>query len=541
MWASAPPALGESFSAITGSPLDGYLGCPNSFSTTVARDGYAYSDDWGRDASGIVPEALAEALRQAVETSGGTQAIGVRLDERDGGSRALVVAGDWLGSDDAPAVRLFGSQVSAAFDAARTIADLSRRNEELAALARVAELASEATDLSTLFARASDVVRPVAGYGGCAIFVADEASGSLVRVYAEGGTPELDSVSTRIPLSSPLGDVLRDRTARVVEVPFAGGDPGFMAAMDFRSLAWVPLVARSRSIGLLTAGFHGGAEVARGSLDLLSAVAAHFGSAIESHGLLSDLRRRVGELTLVVDVARAAAQLDPVLLLEAALRRVCETPGAEFAAAYLVEGNRLVLLSSVGLEHGRALAVAQLQAGEGAPGLAIARRAVVRARAGEVFGVDRRDGAGPPVGEAIAVPLLAKANAVGALVLGRAEGAPFTEGDAALLSSIGVQLGLAVDAARLFADVRRRLSDLEAVHALTLRVFANAPGDSGALLHDACRELVRALSARSAAVFLAPGAGGARSGSRRRWAPRRRPRRPRGSRSTSPRTSSRRR
>ena len=49
-------------------------------------------------------------------------------------------------------------------------------------------------------------------------------------------------------------------------------------------------------------------------------------------------------------------------------------------------------------------------------------------------------------------------------------------------------------------------ADLEAVHALTLRVFANEPGDVSALLKDGCRELVRVLSARAAAIFLvAPG------------------------------------
>jgi signal transduction histidine kinase len=57
---------------------------------------------------------------------------------------------------------------------------------------------------------------------------------------------------------------------------------------------------------------------------------------------------------------------------------------------------------------------------------------------------------------------------------------------------------------RNIAELSR--ADLEAVHALTLRVFANAPGDVGALLKDGCRELVRVLSARAAAIFLtAPG------------------------------------
>jgi signal transduction histidine kinase len=102
----------------------------------------------------------------------------------------------------------------------------------------------------------------------------------------------------------------------------------------------------------------------------------------------------------------------------------------------------------------------------------------------------------------IAVPLLAKAESVGVLVLARAQGAPFSDADAALLASIGVQLGVALDAARLFSDVRRRLADLEAVHAFALHVHANTAADVPSLLDEGCRDVVRALSARAAAVFL---------------------------------------
>jgi len=231
-------------------------------------------------------------------------------------------------------------------------------------------------------------------------------------------------------------------------------------------------------------------------------VGAHFASAIEAQGLLRDLRRRVEEATLLVDVARASAHLDPGLLLEGALRRVAATVGAPVAGAWLREGERLQLLSSVGMDPACAASVADLGPGEGAPGLALERRAAVRAPASEAFGPRAPAGACRALRAAIAVPLLTTSDAVGALLFARSEGAPFTDGDAALLGSIGAQLGVAVGAARLFVDVRKRLSDLEAVHALTLRVFTNAPGDVAALLQDACHELVGAVSAPSAAVFL---------------------------------------
>jgi len=504
VWAGVAPDLSAGFHALTGTPLDGYLGLPNDFSTRVAREGYAFSEDWGLDASRFMPDAFSGPVRTLVDTAGIAQAIAVRLEDRDP-ALALIVAGDWLRSDDGPAVRLFGAQVAAALAAARTIADLSRRNAHLAALNRVAQLAGEATDVAAFLSAAFDVVGPVAGFAGCAVYVHDEATGDLVRILEQGVTnAELTARTVRIPATSPIAQVVRDRVARAMPVPFPGGDPGMMEALRFRSAAWVPLVVRARAVGVLVAGFDGEVEVARGALDLLSAAGAHCASAIESHGLLSDLRRRVGELTLLVDVARASAQLDPVLLLDAALRRVRETIGAEFAVAYLRDGERLVLQSAAGIDAEAVRPIAELDAAAGAAGLALRRLGPAHGEVGSAFGgVASSVGPCGPRGPVIAVPLLAKSDAVGAVVLGRAEGAPFSDGDAALLSSIGVQLGVAVDAARLFSDVRRRLADLEAVHALAMRVHANAPGDLGALLEDGCREIARALSARAAAIYVA--------------------------------------
>jgi signal transduction histidine kinase len=384
------------------------------------------------------------------------------------------------------------------------LADLARRNAHLAVLVRVAELAGEVTDLPAFFARASEVVRPVAGYVGCAIFVTDEASGELVNVHLDHTAPPgLAERVRRIPLATPLGEVVRTRTARVTAIPYPGATPAIVEALPFRAMAWVPLVARSRGVGALAAAYATDVEAAQASVELLSSVGAHFASAIESHGLLADLRRRVDAQTLLLDVAKASAQLDPTLVLEGALRRVCATTGAEVGAAWLREDDRLVLHSTVGLDAVAASAVAELPLRGTVAGLSVERRAPVRVTADEALGRLLPGGRGAGLGAAIAVPLVAKAEALGALLVTRgADGARFNDGDAALLSSLGAQLGVALDSARLFADVRRRLADLEAVHALTLRIFANAPGDLGALLHDACGEVQRALSARAASVYL---------------------------------------
>ena len=306
--------------------------------------------------------------------------------------------------------------------ARQELQDLARRNAHLAVLVRVAELAGEVSDLPAFFAKACEVVRPVAGYTACAFWIVDEAAGDLARVHLDGRVPpEFEPRIRRSRLDSPLGEVVRTRAAQVTRVPYPGGTPGVVEAMPFQALAWVPLIARSRGVGALVAGFdgEGATEAAQASLELLTSVGAHFASALESHGLLADLRRRVDEQTLLLDLARASAQLDPTLVLEGALRRVCATTGAEVGAAWLRENDRLVLQSSAGLSDMEILAVAELPLQGAAAGLAVERRAPVRVPAAQALGAHLSGPRCAGLGDTIAVPLVAKAEPIGALLLAR--------------------------------------------------------------------------------------------------------------------------
>ena len=500
-WARMPEPIDVAFRTHLGRGYAGYRGRWSTFARAAWDEGASYTDDWGTVAGQVVPDERSDETRALAARLGLSHAIAVRLDERAAVRFYLVVMGDWLQAGDVAAFRLFGAQIAAALDASRAIADLSRRNAELAALNRIGELAGECGDLAEFFRAGTAVLREAAGIAGLGLFVVDPRAGELVAVFHDGISAEAAARVSRVPLNDPLAEVVRDRLARVVDRRDPGGE--ILAELGFDASAWVPLVARSRVLGVMATGFRVPPERVRARLDVIAAAGAHFASAIESHGLLADLRRRVGELTLLNDLAVASAQLDPVLLLDAALRRLTETLSAEVAAGYLRDGERLLLVAGVGMAPASARAIAQLVVGEGTAGLAVERLApVVSEDVRQLGGRCAPFGADEDVGPSAAVPLLAKTQALGAIVLGRRGARPFEDGEVALLSAIGVQLGVAVENARLFADVRRRLSDLEAVHALALRIFGNAPGDVRALLEDGCREAARALSCRAAVVLL---------------------------------------
>jgi len=499
VWAELPSPFAAVLETRLGRPLAGWLGPWTPLSRRAWETGAAFADDWVQHVAAFVPAPFAGEVRDAAAAARLSRAALVRLDERAAPRFYLVLAGDWIREGDVAALRLFGAQVAAALDAARAIAGLARQTVELAALNWLGEKVGEASDLHDLFRQASMVVSHTVGCDAVAIFVVDEGTGELVRTFDDSGSAQ-DGRPTRISLASDLGSVARTRTAAVVRTdePHQRASAS-LAAAGLRVAAWVPLAARSKVLGVMTVAWRTARTDEECRLDLLQGVGAHFAAAIEAQGLLQDLRRRVGELTLLNDLAVASATLDPVLLLDNALRRMCETFEADVAAAYLREGDRLVLQSSLGaLDRD-----GEGRVGEGISGLAVERRAPVVSHEEPGTGPrTRAERESQGIRADVAIPLLAQSEAVGALVLARRSLRPFTRSDVALLSAVGGQLGVAVENARLFAGVRRRLSDLEAVHEVALQIFGSAPGDVRALLDAGCRGVARALSVRATAILL---------------------------------------
>jgi len=502
-WSLLPGRAQAVFEQQLGRPVQGFHVPWNEFNRTAWEEGVAFSDDWITQVLSFVPPELHGAARKLAAAEGLVRALAVRLDERSGATGYLVVAGEWLRPGDVPALRLFGAQVAAALDSAQAIAALSARNFDLAALNRLGELAGGTLALEEFLPRAGEVVRATAGCDAVAIFTADHAAG-LLRLIHEAGTPSQLQRVDLVPFETDLGRVVQTRKLRVAQVDdFPPEHRERLRAAGIETFAYVPLVARSRALGVMVTAWREPREVPACRPDLLLAMGAHFAAAMESQDLLGDLRRRVAELTLLNDVAVATATLDPVLLLENALRRVCDTFESDGGIAFLVEGGALHRQAAIGLSKESAAAVARLELGEGPAGLALERQQPVTEVTAEQLGprcaeVKAREG----FQVVVAVPLLAKTRAVGALCLARRADRAFARGDVALLSAIGVQLGVAVEAARQHADTRRRAHDLEAINALALKAFSSPPGETRGLLAEAAAEAGRALEARQVVIML---------------------------------------
>jgi len=383
----------------------------------------------------------------------------------------------------------------------------ARKRAERAALDQVAELAAEATDLAAFLARASEVVRPVAGYAGCAVFMYDEASASLVRVHEDAGvTAELSGRTARVRAEGPLGDVMRDRTARVLPVPFPGGDPAIVAQLGaFRSLAWIPLVACSRAVGVLAAGFAADVDVARAAVELLSGVGGHFASVIESQRLLPDLRRRLVELEAVHALAlsvQANAPGDLATLLQDGCRDIAAALSATAAAVFVASEDRTLLraAASVGLpriarEAAIELARDPLSAEVMRTSVALVSDDVTRDPRSMFHGNEEI----PPLAM-LAVPLASRDEVRGVVFVGDRSGRRFTAADVALANALAGALGVGMENAGLYAEAHRRVEELSLLNEVGRAVAGSL--DLGEVLHAAAAGARRLVESSRAYVIL---------------------------------------
>jgi hypothetical protein len=338
------------------------LGAWGPFSRKVWTDGAAYSDDWGADVGVFVGDSRAEVARATAVVLGLSRAIAVRLDERAAIRHYLVVVGDWLDRGDLAAMRLFGAQVAAALDAARIIADLSRRNAELAALNRLGAIAGDAADLPSFFSRAADLVRTATGCDGLGVYVLDDRAGdwsaasttaprTLRRTSPASRSPRRSGTSCATDCAGGRGPTGRPRRRPRGEARLRRERLG---------AARRALAGGGRDDG----GLPGRAGACAGAPRRARRGAAHFAGAIESHGLLADLRRRVGAHAPQRS-ALASAQLDPG---SCSTRRCAASATRSTRAAPRSCATATGSCSSRGRPRRRRRAAAQLAVGDGAPG-----------------------------------------------------------------------------------------------------------------------------------------------------------------------------
>jgi GAF domain-containing protein/CheY-like chemotaxis protein/HPt (histidine-containing phosphotransfer) domain-containing protein len=349
--------------------------------------------------------------------------------------------------------------LSVALENARLFEETRQRAAELAIVNNVGQALAEQLDLDALIEALGDQLREV--FAADLVYVAlhDRTTDMIeFAYYSEAGerraNPPLrygEGLTSRIlQTREPM---LLNRATAFEEVGVQGiGTPA-------KSYLGIPIVAGTDAIGVISvqsiqqAGRFGEADSR-----LLTTIAANVGIAIQNARLYQETRRRASEMAALAVLGREVGgllELDPILGRMA--ERAKELLDADTSAVFLQEarGDRFVPVVALG-QLAELILQDTIRPGEGVIGDLALRGAseVVNDMADDPRAV-LIPGEEEKEERLMAAPLLARGRVIGMMAVWRTAPAPlFTDDDLNFLVGLSQQAAIAIENARLFAEVK---------------------------------------------------------------------------------------
>jgi len=349
--------------------------------------------------------------------------------------------------------------LSVGLDNARLFEETGQRAAELAIINNVGQALAEQLELDALIERLGDQLREV--FSADLVYVAlhDTATDMIDFAYYSEGGERRENPSLRYG-EGLTSRILQTRVPLLLNSPEAFQELGIRGVgTPAESYLGVPIIAGSAAIGVVSvqsmqqAGRFGDADAR-----LLSTIAANVGVAIQNARLYAETGRRASEMAALAELGREVGgllELDPILGRIA--ERARELLDADTSAVFLETegGERFVPAVALG-ELAELILQDTIAPGEGIIGdLAVRGAAEVvndvmdDARAVLLPGeVEREE-------RLMAAPLLARGRVVGMMAVWRtAPAPPFTDDDLNFLVGLSQQAAIAIENARLFAEVK---------------------------------------------------------------------------------------
>jgi GAF domain-containing protein/CheY-like chemotaxis protein/HPt (histidine-containing phosphotransfer) domain-containing protein len=413
-----------------------------------------------------------ERFTERVNELGGAPLFGSGEDPRSGVYVPLFVGGEATGritlqnmdrehafsEADVRLLTTIAGSLSVALENARLFEETRQRAAELAIVNNVGQALAEQLDLDALIEALGDQLREV--FAADLVYVAlhDRATDMIQFAYYSEAGRRQDNPPMR------YGEGLTSKILQTREPMLLNQAAAFegiqVVGTPAKSYLGVPIVAGSDAIGVVSV--QSTAQAGRfGEADsrLLSTIAANVGIAIQNARLYQETRRRGSEMAALAELGREVGgllELDPILGRMA--ERAMELLDADTSAVFLQEahGERFVPVVALG-EIAEPILQDAITPGEGIIGdLAVRGAAEVvndvesDARAVHIPGSDE------DVEERLmAAPLLARGRVTGMMAVWRTAPAPlFTDDDLNFLVGLSQQAAIAIENARLFAEVK---------------------------------------------------------------------------------------
>jgi GAF domain-containing protein/CheY-like chemotaxis protein/HPt (histidine-containing phosphotransfer) domain-containing protein len=350
--------------------------------------------------------------------------------------------------------------LSVALENARLFEETRQRAAELAIVNNVGQALAEQLDLDALIEALGDQLREV--FAADLVYVAlhDTATDMIEFAYYSEGGQQQENPPMRYG-EGLTSKILQTREPMLLNRATAFEEVGVaVVGTPAKSYLGVPILAGNHAIGVVSVqSTEQAGRFEESDSRLLSTIAANVGVAIQNARLYQETRRRASEMAALAELGREVGsllELDPILGRMA--ERAKELLDADTSAVFLEEagGERFVPVVALG-EIAEPILQDAIMPGEGIIGDLAVRGAaeVVNDVASDGRAVHIPGSAEDVEERLMATPLLARGRVTGMMAVWRtAPAPPFIEDDLNFLVGLSQQAAIAIENARLFAEVK---------------------------------------------------------------------------------------
>ena len=280
--------------------------------------------------------------------------------------------------------------------------------------------------------------------------------------------------------------------------------PRIAALFPTRSMLSLPLIADEQKIGAAHIGFDHPHSFTQEEIELGEQAASQIALAMAKTRMLENEHRRVSELdALRATMADISGELELSALLRIILERATSLLNATGGDLGLYEEERGEILIVVSHNMGKDYQGTRMALGEGAMGLAVKENAPV-----VISDYHRWEGRSPQYEggswEAVlAVPLYFHGRIVGALgIVDKNPKRKFNQDDQRLLNLFAQQAATAIENARLYADEKKRVYELQTLFESSATITKTL--DLEVVYKIAAEQLLKAVDATSVYILSPP-------------------------------------
>jgi phosphoserine phosphatase RsbU/P len=326
-------------------------------------------------------------------------------------------------------------------------------------LLKLTEALNTTLDLQTLLNRTSELVRAVINYRIFAILLLNERTNELRMRFQIGHSPQTERM--RVPMGKGVvGQVALTRQPMLLN-DVTQSEHYVPANPDVRSEMTLPLIAKNRLIGVMDIESEQAGYFKPEHLHLLTFTASRIAQAIENARLYTRVSRQARALEVLNEIAvELASILDLGPLLERIgqlLRRLIDY---QMFTIMLLDDKGETLITRYAWRFGYAHApVRRIPITSGLVGAAVSEWRTINVP--DVSKDPRYLAMNPETKSELIVPLFYKGRVIGVLDLEHTRSGFFNEEHERMLTTLGAQVAIAIENARLYQAVRRQEAQLE--------------------------------------------------------------------------------